>query len=93
LVCLALALAVAPLAACAEDQPVPTPAPPPIPPPVPSVATPPPVSATPYYGPNGIGTGTPPLPKQAPLVDKVAACAAILDAQAHSLCIQRAGSN
>ncbi len=91
---IALILALVPLAACAQSENTPpyTP-PPPIPPPVPSVATPPPVSATPYYGPNAIGTGTPPLPKSAPLVDKVAACAAILDTQARGLCIERAGQN
>jgi hypothetical protein len=75
-----------------ENTPPYTP-PPPIPAPVPSVAVPPPVSATPYYGPNAIGTGTPPLPRDAPLVDKVGACASILDAQARSLCIERAGRN
>jgi len=92
-VLLATVLMLLPFSACAQAESTPTYTPPaPIPPPVPSAATPPSVSATPYYGPNAIGTGTPPLPQTAPLVDKVAACAAILDAEARSLCIGRAGN-
>jgi hypothetical protein len=94
---LAMMLAVLPLAAWAQSENTPPYTPPPsIPPPVPSVATPPPLPPSLYPGyqvPNTPPANVLTAPQTTPLVDRVGACATILDDKARGLCIERAGQN